>query len=55
MDHIKTNHQDICGTLNRAGKYKTRLWDIEKGPMWYRAFFKQSDVFLWCTKLREKE
>jgi hypothetical protein len=53
VSHMKTDHSAICSILNRAGKFKTRLWDIEKGPLWCRAVFKQDDVFLWYTKLRE--
>jgi hypothetical protein len=46
VDDMKTIHSDICGLLNREGEYETRLWDIERGPVWYRAIFKQNDVFV---------
>ena len=53
VDHMKTSHSDICFIMNQAGKYKTRICDIVKVPLWCRAVFKQDDVFLWCTKLKE--
>jgi hypothetical protein len=53
VDHMKTNHSNICATISQSEKYKMRVWDIERGRVWYRAFFKQNDVFLWCTKLIE--
>ena len=53
VGHMKANHSDICSMLNRAGKFRTRLWDIVKGPLWCRAVYKQDDVFLWYTKLVE--
>jgi hypothetical protein len=51
VGHMQINHSDRCGTLTRSGKYRIRLWDIEKGPLWFGAFFKEDDVFLRYTKL----
>jgi len=53
VDHMKTSHSDICGIMDQEGKYETRMCGIVKVPLWYRAVFKQDDVFLWCTKLIE--
>ena len=53
VGHMKTNHSDFCGIIDRAGKYNTRICDIVKVPLWCRAVVKQNDVFLWCTKLIE--
>jgi len=53
VDHMQTNHSDICGIINQAGKYKTRICDIVKVPLWYRTVVNQDDMFLWCTKLIE--
>lgn len=49
--HVKAKHAELCNSTTQAGKYKTRLWSIENGPLWCRAMFSMDEVFFWYSRI----